>query len=287
MLGEENEANNASRACSKSQQKRYEISGLGAALVLGLASLTAHPSSAQSVIVTVRLDKPSVAPGEQTTLRVLAQVAPALRPRSQQLFSWHIDLVQESVAVADLTIASLDRPASDRVSTTSSSGNVDGNTVRGIFDTLAGRPTAGVLEPVELLTVPVVGRRAGTATFRVNAGTGPAGLSGDFLVAGLNPDETWSGGDYAIATATIEVKAADPEPPTLAISIDRSIGGPAGTVVLGFPVVTFRTYLVEFTETLGPEPPWQPLPDAPHNSGRVTDPVAAGPRFYRLLSNGD
>lgn len=247
--------------------------------------LSPSPAHAQSVLVSIGPDKSAIAVGETTTLRVTAQVISTLRPRAQQIFSWHLDLVQEFADPVELTPASLARPASDQHPTTSSGGSLDGNTLRGIYDTLAGIPTAGVANPVLLLTVPVKGRKEGTAVFRVKAGSGPANLSSDFLVAGINPEEFWTGGIYSAtnATATVVVRSATLEAPKLTITLDPGTSGSGATIRLDFPVAPSRTYSLQSTARLGPDALWQNLPGAPHNTGRATEPLGPGSRFYRVM----
>jgi hypothetical protein len=247
--------------------------------------LTAALTHAQSVLVSISPEKSTITVGETTTLRVTAQVISTLRPRAQQIFSWHIDLVQEFADPVEWTPASLARPASDQHPTTSSGGSLDGNTLRGIYDTLAGLPSAGVANPVLLLTVPVKGRKEGTAVFRVKAGSGPAQLSSDFLVAGTNPEDFWTGGVYSAtnATTTVEVRPATLEAPKLTITLDPGTPGSGPTILLDFPVAPSRTYSLQSTARLGPDALWQNLPGAPHNTGRATEPLGPGSRFYRVL----
>jgi len=251
-------------------------------LVFLVSILTATLAPAQSVLVSLRADKPVIAVGETTTLRVTAQVVPSLRPRAQQIFAWHLDLVQEFADPVELSLASIARPSSDRDPGTSSAGTLEGNFLKGIYDTFVGFPTAGVADPVVLLTVPVVGRREGVAVFRMQAGSGPTNLSGDFLVTGTNPDDVWTGGNYTNAVASIEVRPTPLEPPRLTISLDRSTTGQGGIVMLDFPVFSGLLYTVQFTEAIGSGAVWQNLPDAPHNTGRATDRLGIGSRFYRV-----
>jgi len=238
-------------------------------------------AAAQPVQVTLHTDKSTIAPGETTLLRVTAQVSPDWRARASQIFSWHIDLVQEFGDPAELVLGSLARPASDRDPATSSAGTLDGNTLRGVRDTFVNLATAGVAEPVFLFTVPVVAKREGRVTFRVRAGTGADGLSGDFLVAGKNLDDLWTGGDYSQASAVLEVKQAPAAAPTLLISLEQIPGQPA-RVVLGFSPSAGSNHTVQTSDRIGADAVWRDLPGAPHNTGRVTDPLGAGPRFYRL-----
>ena len=249
-------------------------------VVVGILSAVFN-AAAQPVQVTLRTDKTTIAPGEATLLRVAAQIAPEWRARASQIFSWHVDLIQEFGDPAELVLGSLARPASDSDPATSSAGAVEGNTLRGVRDTFANLATAGIADPVVLFTVPVVGKREGQVTFRVRAGSGADGLSGDFLVAGKSLEEFWTGGDYSQASTVLEVKEAPATAPTLSISLEQIPGQPAN-VVLEFVPSAGNDHTVQTSDRIGADAVWQDLPGAPHNTGRVSAPLGAGPRFYRL-----
>ncbi|MCC6234627.1 MAG: hypothetical protein IT580_18435 [Verrucomicrobiales bacterium] len=237
---------------------------------------------AQAVKVTISADRSVLTPGEQTTIRVLAQVLPELRPRAQQIFAWHLDLVQEFAESVAWQTNALVRPTSDQDPSTSSGGTVEGGVWRGIFDTLAARTNAGVANPIEILTFPVTARLVGTSTFRVRAGTAEDPLSSDFLVAGTDGVSTWTGGDYADARVTLEVREPALVPPSLSIAYEPGTPSREAQVTLTFPVVPGQTYVVQAAETLGTSASWQDLADSPHNNGLVRDAFRSGPRFYRV-----
>lgn len=241
------------------------------------------PGPASAVQISVRFDRPAIAVGEKTVLRVLAEIVPGLKSTAAQIFSWHVDLVAEFAAPVDMQVTGLERSASDRDPQSSSGGSVDGSVLRGVYDTFVGRTDAGLKAPVELFSLPVVGVREGTASFRVRPGTGPTGLSGDFLVAGISPDATWMGGDYAAATAALQVGGAPVEGPTLSIRFEPSSSGGGGTVVVEFAVQSGRTYVVQSAESLGAGALWRDLAGAPHQSGRVVDTIGSRARFYRVV----
>lgn len=256
----------------------------GLILALGTPVQAQAPNSGPTpaVQVSLRFDRPAIAVGEKTILRVLAEIVPGLKSTAAQIFSWHVDLVAEFAAPVDMQVTGLERSASDRDPQSSSGGAVDGSVLRGVYDTFIGRTDAGLNAPVELFSVPVVGVREGTASFRVRPGTGPTGLSGDFLVAGISPDASWMGGDYVAAAAALQVGGAPVAGPTLSIRFEPSSSGGGGTVVLEFAVLPGRTYAVQSSESLGAGASWRDLAGAPHQSGRAVDTIGSGARFYRV-----
>jgi len=237
---------------------------------------TAPSSSGQAVAVSVRLDTNSLSVGNTTFLRVFAQVVPSLRPTSDRIFSWYVDVLNTNGSVAFANYGALQKPASDNDPLVSSSGTSQGANRQGIYDTFLNLPGAGVATPVELIRIPVVGQGGGTTRFVVQAGTGVTGLSTDFLVAPSGAGEPFTGGEYSGATATLLVSGAGCNP---ALTVTPGTGG---NLNLTFIPCAGRTHTVEARTGLADATGWQPLPGAPHNSGSVTVANQGAQRFFRL-----
>jgi hypothetical protein len=67
------------------------------------------------------------------------------------------------------------------------------------------------------------------------------------------------------------------------ISHSPSPGGIDTEVTLSYQVLPGKNYTIEYSDDLGPQTLWQPVPGAPHNSGSVTESVTSSQRFYRLI----
>jgi hypothetical protein len=251
-------------------------------MTLLLASIVGE-TMAQSVIVTVRLDRDSIGVGETTTLRVYGQVAPALRAASERIFSYYLDLLQAGGAAA-IERTGLLRPVSDKDPRTSSSGQPDGPNHVGIFDTLLNTPGAGRDAPVELFNVPVRGAELGTVTFSIRPGTTVPALAADFLVAPAEGGAPFLGGNYSAASATLNVGGSGAAP-RVSIAVSPVPNGPGHHASLTFSAAPGVDHFVEYRDHLETGA-WQVLPGAPHNSGTVTDESSAPQRFYRIrISN--
>ncbi len=259
---------------------------LTAVLLLNLG--TRFSVRAQSVAVTLQLDAAVVPVGGSTILRVFAQVVPAERADSERIFSWHIDLLNGSAAIAQADYAALRKLASDNVAQTSSSGVTDGVNRRGVYDTFITdvpktKSGTGVNARVELFSVPIKAVAAGQAIFRVTAGSN-TGLAADFIVAPKNPnDDPRLGGVYDDATVTLTVTDSGVCVPKLSLAVAPLSGG-RNKVTLNFVPCAGRVHVVEFRDKLGINS-WQPLPSGPHNSGSVTDTNGVSSRLYRVQVN--
>jgi hypothetical protein len=247
-----------------------------ALIALGLVTAGGSPR-AQVVEVTLRLDTERVAVGEATTLHALAQVAPALRPNADRIFSWYVDLLALDAGVASADYSQLQKPVSDKDPRTSSSGSTDGANRRGIYDTFLNSAGAGVAEPVELFSVVVRGMAAGRARFAVQAGTGVGGLAADFIVAPKGGGGPWIGGNYSGAQIVLEVGEAAGVP---ALTIARSDA--PGRLTISYPVQPGKNHILQYRDALEPGAQWLPFPGAPHNGGSVTITNNVGQRFFRL-----
>jgi hypothetical protein len=244
----------------------------------------ATPVEAQYVAVTMQFDSSTIAVGGTTTLHVFAQVVPAYRANSERIFSWYVDMLNGSPAVAQADYSQLQKPTSDNYPPPgSSSGTTQGSDRRGIYDsfindTPISKSGTGVNTKVELFSVPVQGLSAGQTTFRVTAGSGTV-QSADFMVA-TTGGGALIGGVYDAATAVLQVSGSAPCTPTLSAAYARI---PAGNnrVILSFSPCPGRTNVVEYRNSLNAGT-WQALPGAPHNSGSVTDTNSVTVRFYRV-----
>lgn len=244
-----------------------------------LAIVSAASVRSQVVDVTASLDANTVSVGGSTTLRVLARVVPAQQANADRIFSWYVDVLNTNGTVATANYAAMQRSASDKDPATSSTGTQEGANRRGVYDTFMNLPGAGVNAPVELMAIPVNGLTAGQTRFRIQAGTG-AVLSSDFLVAPSGGGAPLTGGNYSLAEAVLTVTGGTPNI-ALSISVTNAGGGAKG-VTLNFPTVAGFNYTAQFRDQLAGGAGWQPLPGAPHNSGRTFELATVGLRFYRL-----
>ena len=251
------------------------------AVMMGLCFSAAHCAAAQAVAVTVRLDTNSIPVGGSTTLRVFAQVVPGLRPTTDRIFSWYLDVMNTNGAAASGNYAAMLKSSSDNDSQISSGGVTDGANLRSVYDTFLNLPGAGVNTPVELMRIPVSGLAAGQTRFFIQAGTG-AGLSTDFLVAPIGGGEPYAGGTYTAAFADLQVTGGNICAPVLQIALL-----PGGTQArLTFTPCIGRTHTLESLSVIDGLAAWQTVAGAPHNSGNVVVNVAGAQRFYRLrISN--
>ncbi len=243
-------------------------------------------TSQAQVLVTTQFDTNRILVGQSTVLRVYAQVPLADRPNADRIFSWHIDLINTNGPVASANYAAMVKALSDKDPIASSSGTVQGFNLRGVFDTFMNQPGAGVLQPVELLSVAVTGVHPGRTRFMVLPGSGEPLLDYDFLVApkGGGEDPLFpSGANYAVAFADLEVEPNALPPCTLNLTLTRLAegGGPGGTLKLGFVPCPGYNHVVEETANLGAGA-WTAIPGAPHNSGSVIVLNAQPSRFYRV-----
>lgn len=245
-------------------------------LALWLAS--SGTSSGQAVVVTAQLDSDSIPAGGTTTLRVFAQVVPGLRPTSDRIFSWYLDVNNTDAAAATANFAAMLRPASDNDPFVSSTGFTQGANRRGIYDTFMNLPGAGVTNAVELMRIPITGVAAGQARFSITAGTGVPQLESDFFVAPVGGGDPYLGGLYSGAVVDLQVTGGSACNPVLQI-----IRLPNGTQAqLSFTPCPGRTHTIEGLTAIDGVATWQALPGAPHNSGSVTVNLSGPQRFFRV-----
>ncbi len=82
---------------------------------------------------------------------------------------------------------------------------------------------------------------------------------------------------FASATQLLELEVIDPQPMKVSVGMQGGF-----TRTIEFEVLPGYDYLVEYRNDLVNPPDWQPLPDAPHNSGVVEDTDAVDVRAYRI-----
>jgi len=243
------------------------------------------PADAQVVAVTMSVDSSIISLGGVTTLHVYAQVVPAQRTNSARIFSWYVNLLNGTPAVAQADFTQLQKPTSDRDPQTSSYGTTQGADQMGIYDTFindspVSKAGTGVNTPVELFRVPVHGLTKGQTTFRVTAGSGVTALAEDFIVAPVTGSDPILGGVYDAATVVLQVSDSAPCTPLLS-AVYTPLAGGTNRVSLSFIPCPAGTNIVEFRDSLTAGT-WQALPGAPHNSGSVTDTNKVASRFYRV-----
>jgi len=254
----------------------------GLLALLALLPGFAGSALAQAVAVTLRLDTNTVGICETTTLRVFAQVVPSLRPNSDRVFSWYVDVLHTNGIVAFANYPGLVKPTSDNDPQTSSKGFTVGAERRGIYDTFLNRPGAGVTSAVELLSIPITGQSAGQTRFLVRHGSGVPNLAEDFIVAPLGGGGFQTGGDYSAAFVDLTVVSGTTmREKRLAIAHQR-LGGATNKASLSFGAVAGCDCFVEFRNELASGPAWQAFPNGPHNAGVYFDTNTTPRRFYRL-----
>jgi hypothetical protein len=255
--------------------------GFASLLLLGwlLLGLSEKSTIAQVIRVTASLETNRIPVGGTTLLKVYAQIMEPWQENTDRIFSWYVDVLNGNGTVARGNYDSLRKTASDNDPRISSTGTNEGAHRRGIYDTFMNLPGAGRQAPVLLCEIPVQGLAAGRVTFRVQPGSGVSGLGFDFIVAPAGGGDPLLGGDYALASATLEVVD---EPCRVSASlayVPRADG--QHEVRVSFPLCAGQNHFVEFRDRLNIGE-WQVLPNAPHNSGTATDISAAPHRFYRV-----
>lgn len=229
-----------------------------------------------AVVVTASLDATTINSGQTTTLRIFAQVAPAVRPSAERIFSWYVDVLNTNAPAASANFNAMVKPASDNDPLISSTGLPDGAHRRGIFDTFLDLPGAGVAAPVQLMTIPVTGLAAGKTRFEVKAGSGVPALFADFIVAPTGGGDPLTGGDYTLATADLEVLQGC----FLLMQITPLNNG--AQLRMNFTPCAGFNHTVEFLDVLVSNGNWQPLPGAPHNTGQLTVNRVLNRQYYRV-----
>jgi hypothetical protein len=234
----------------------------------------------QPAVVTALLETNRIEVGGSTRLHVYARVSDEQRTRALQIFSWNVDVLVSSNSVVRIDAGQLQRPRSDRDPQLSSTGTLDESGLRGVHDTFLSLTNAGMAQPVELFSVPIVALAPGQATLFLQPGTGSVQTGGDVIVALL--DETGPplvGADYSGAIARLAV-LRPLESVTAGIAQTLLPGGRGRLITISFPVASENDYSVEYRSTLNSL--WQSLPGAPHNAGFADDTNAAPQRFYRV-----
>ena len=249
----------------------------------GLCSIV--PTFGQYVAVTLQLDNPSISVGATTKLHVFAQVIPAQRTNAERIFSWYVDFINETPAVAQADYTNVLKSTSDKNSQTSSFGTTEGGNRRGIYDTFINdTPTTksgfGINAPIELFSVPIKALDAGQARFRIDVGTGVANLAADFIVAPKNGGNPLIGGVYNVASATLNTIESAACNTTLLANLTR-LGPGQNKVTLSFTPCPGHNQSVEFSDKIFPAN-WVSLPNGPHNSGTASDTNTVTIRFYRV-----
>jgi hypothetical protein len=249
--------------------------------ILLLAFCCSLSGAAQPVKVTMLFDTNRLAVGQTTLLHVFAEITPDEKPATLQIFSWYVDLLNESASIATADYGQVKRAASDQDPRLSSGGVSDGANRRGIFDTFLNSPGAGHDGPIELFSVPVTATAVGQATFSVTAGTGVSSLTADFFVAPEGGGDPLTGGDYTDASASLDASKPTVTPVPIRIA-ETALGAGQTSVTITFLPQSGANQYVESTDALGPAATWRVLPGAPHNSGIAAETNSVPMRFYRL-----
>jgi hypothetical protein len=242
------------------------------------------PMRGQVVGVTVQLDTNTITVGQGTTLRVFAQVLPAYRPLSEQIFSWYVDVLNTNGAAASANYAGLLKPVSDKDPSISSNGFSSGANRLAIYDTLINLPRAGVTNSVELLRIPVIGLVAGQTRFAVRHGTGQPNLAEDFIVAPADGGNLMSGGDYTAAFANLTVvPGAGPVEVTCLSLTHTQLAGTQQRATLTYCPLAGYDHFVEYRDQMAPGPSgWQQASGGPYNSGTYMETNNVAMRYFRI-----
>jgi hypothetical protein len=237
---------------------------------------------AQTVNLTLTLDTNQVAVGQSTTLRAFAQVVPEQRAGADRIFSWYVDLLNSSTAVAQPDFSQIQKPSSDNDSQLSSTGATSGLNRLGIYDTFLNRAGAGVSAPVLLFSVPVTGVAAGKNTFSLRAGTGVAGLANDFLVAPLGGGDPLTGGNYLAAIAQLQVTSSSNELRPFSLTLTRLAPVELGRWEITFPTVSGWNYYLQTRSSMSVTSSWNAVLSSSLTSGKITITNKTASSFYRV-----
>jgi hypothetical protein len=189
--------------------------------------------AADSVIVTVTLDKSRIDVGETTKLHIWGAIAQTIVADSDRIFSWYVDGLNSAPDIAAPAWAGLLMPVSDSPGGTASSasrGTVVEADCLGIRNTFLTKAGAGKQTPVELFQVDVKGLRNGTATFSCGPGTSTPAVLYDFQVARLGGGLPFTGGNYDTASITLRVGPELPPAPVITAQPTNK------TVTVGQPI---------------------------------------------------
>jgi len=243
-------------------------------ILLPAVLLPVHRAAAQSVNVTMAVNRASMLAGETATLRVYGRIKPALAAGSDRIFSWYVDVINAAPASIRVDWNTLIMSPSDNTPGLFSSGvNQGANNRRGIYNTFLNFAGAGKSSDVELFNVRLTALADGPATFTVSAGTGVPNLSNDFIVATAGGAGFLTGGDYGAAVLTAQVVPLFVTPTALVKLAN-------GSRRVDFPVFSGFNHRVEYSPDLDT---WTNAPSF-SNLGSFTDAAAAGiaRRFYRV-----
>ena len=107
-----------------------------------LATVSAGSARSQVVDVTASLDTRTVSVGQSSTLRVFARVAPPQQANADRIFSWYVDVLNTNGSVATADYAAMQKLASDKDPSTSSTGTQEGAKI--IMSDLTVSPEVGL-----------------------------------------------------------------------------------------------------------------------------------------------
>lgn len=262
-------------ACSDFK-RLARVGAAGLALQFGLVRAIGQPA-----VVTTTLETNRLVVGASTRLHVYAHIADAERDHVQQIFSWDLDLLVSSNAMVRIDAGQLVRPRSDNDPQLSSSGRLQGANLLDVHDTFLTLTNAGLDEPVELFSVPLVASAPGDAQVFVQPGTGRAETGGDVVLAPTGDGAPLIGADYSGAAGWLHVDAPL-QSVTAGIAQTLLPGGHGRLITISFPTSPGNDYTVEYRSGLDPGAVWEPLPAAPHNNGFADDTNAVPARFYRV-----
>lgn len=79
-------------------------------LVVLMAGLSLPSAHGQAVEVTARFDTNRIALGGSTFLRVYAEVVPALKSKSDRIFSWYVDILNSTGDIATANYDYMTKP---------------------------------------------------------------------------------------------------------------------------------------------------------------------------------
>lgn len=192
---------------------------LGCVLVVLCLASTAQAELEPVVDVTTSINAPlvggkyQVTLGDTYTLSVYGQLKSAWATEDNGIFSWDVDLRVGDTSILSLLMATVDRSGWTNYKTTSSSGTPTTWGLDAIYDTGESSTDLGLDSAVRLFSIDFTATKAGQSTLAIEPDYTTGSSGGDFI--------TWNtdmGGDYSLATATVNVV---PEPNSLILVIGR------------------------------------------------------------------
>lgn len=209
---------------------------------------TSNSAAAGAVRVTLQLDQTTLKVGQTTTAHVMAEIVPAEKPNTTQIFSWYVDLLNSAPTVFQIDPTTIIVPTADSDPNTSSKGTFTSGNLRAVYNSFFNTTNAGHDVAIELFSVTVKAVAVGSATLSVAAGSGAPALDHDFIVATISGDPIF-GGLYD--TTPTQLTSFNNVPPTIdpIANITVAEGSRASATALGHDADADQTLRYSFSGT--------------------------------------